>query len=173
MCLFMALCRFFLSYFCKVKLDEVYQLPPFVDPKILVIRRMKTETTVIGYLSLFALCLILLVQTQTASQQFWGEIIAPSGEQQLNLYQKDRSMHQTPEILLYSQRNNSTVERYLGCISLPEDNRNAIHYTYEWANEEELVLSLECDYCMVSKRRYQIALAAKTPHCITAIPFTP
>lgn len=134
---------------------------------------MKKETIVIGYLSLFALAIILLLQTQSNSQQFWGKIIAPDGEQQLILYQKDRIMHQTPEILLYFQGKNQAVRRYLGCISLPEDNRSAIHYTYEWAKEQELVLLLECDNCMIEKRAYHIALATSSANCITALPLTP
>lgn len=134
---------------------------------------MKKETTVIGYLSLFTFAIILLLQTQSHSQQFWGKIVAPDGEQQLFLYQKDRIMHQTPEILLYFQGKNQAVRKYLGSITLPEDNRSAIHYTYEWSQEQELVLLLECEYCMIEKRAYHIAVAAATPHCITALPLNP
>ncbi|MGH1334699.1 MAG: hypothetical protein ACRBFS_01120 [Aureispira sp.] len=134
---------------------------------------MKKETTVIGYLSLFVWAIILLLQTKSDSQQFWGEITAPNGEQQIILYQKDRMMHQTPEILLYSPSKNQGVKRYLGCIALPEDNRSRIKYTYEWTDEEHLVLLLECDYCMIEQRRYQIALAETAPNCITALPNTP
>ncbi len=134
---------------------------------------MKKETTITAYLVLLGLALVLLLQTQTASQQFWGEITAPNGQQQLILYQKDRMMHQTPEILLYSQQKNETTARYLGCITLSEDNRSAIHYTYEWADDQQLVLWLECEYCMIERRRYEINLAASTPDCITPLSMIP
>lgn len=130
---------------------------------------MKTETKVVSCLSLLALALLLLLQTQTTSQQLWGEISATDGKEQLILYQKDRRMHQTPEILLYSQHKDTQTTRYLGCINLPEDNRSAIRYTYEWEDEQQLILRLECDYCMIEQRRYRIALAQQVPYCITPL----
>lgn len=134
---------------------------------------MKKETIVIGYLSLFIWAIILLLQTKSNVSRIWGEIKDPNGEQHVILYQKDRMMHQTPEILLYYQGKDQGVERYLGGIILPEDNRSKIKYTYKWTDKEQIVLSLECDYCMIEQRHYHIALAETAPNCITALPITP
>lgn len=131
---------------------------------------MKKETSVVASLSLFGWAVLLLLQTQSYSQELWGRIMAPDGSQQLILYQKERMMHQTPEILLYSQ-SKEQKERYLGCINLPEDDQTIIDYSYTWLNNQEMILLLECnDHCMIDKRCYQILLSAKVPNCITALP---
>jgi len=71
--------------------------------------------------------------------------------------QKDRIMHQTPEILVYFQKKGSWVNRPIGNILLPEDDRSK--FTYEYALEEngELVLSLNCNNCMIDQREYLIS----------------
>jgi len=130
---------------------------------------MKKETSVIASLSLFGWAVLLLLQTQSHSQQLWGAILTPNGGQQLILYQKERMMHQTPEILLYSQDKEQT-EHYLGSINLPEDNRTTINYSYTWLDNQEMILLLECDPCMINERRYRIRFSAQTADCITILP---
>lgn len=132
---------------------------------------MKKETSVVASLSLFGWAILLLLQTQSYSQQLWGKIVAPNGKYQLILYQKERMMHQTPEILLYSQHKEQQ-ERYLGGINLPEDNRTTINYSYTWLNDQEMILLLQCDHCMIHERRYHITLSAKAPDGITILPIS-
>lgn len=132
---------------------------------------MKKETSVVASLSLFGWAVLLLLQTQSHSQQLWGAIIPPDGDQQLILYQKERMMHQTPEILLYSQ-NKEQTERYLGSINLPEDNRTTINYSYTWLDNQEMILLLECDPCMINERRYRIRLSAQAADGITSLPYS-
>ena len=89
-------------------------------------------------------------------KSLWGKIDAPDLEYQIMLYQKDRIMHQAPEILVYFQRKDSKTIRPVGNILLPEDNRNELTYEYQWSSDGVLMLMVNCDKCMIEQRKYSI-----------------
>jgi hypothetical protein len=99
---------------------------------------------------------IMLLSFYEEEENLWGKIDAPGLEYQIMLYQKDRIMHQAPEILVYFQKKNSKTIRPIGNILLPEDNRNELTYEYEWSTEGILTLMVNCDKCMIEQRKYSI-----------------
>jgi len=98
----------------------------------------------------------MLLSFYEEEKSLWGKIDAPNLEYQIMLYQKDRIMHQAPEILVYFQKKNSKEIRPVGNILLPEDNRNQLTYEYEWSKEGALMLMVNCDKCMIEQRKYAI-----------------
>jgi hypothetical protein len=99
---------------------------------------------------------IMLLSFYEEEKSLWGKIDAPDLEYQIMLYQKDRIMHQAPEILVYFQRKDSKTIRPIGTILLPEDNRNELTYEYQWSPEGALMLMVNCDKCMIEQRKYSI-----------------
>lgn len=99
---------------------------------------------------------IMLLSIYEEDEKLWGKIDAPNLEYQIRLYQKDRIMHQAPEILVYFQKKNSPITRPVGNILLPEDNRNELTYEYQWSKENTLTLIVHCDKCMIEQRKYAI-----------------
>jgi hypothetical protein len=99
---------------------------------------------------------IMLLSFNEEEKDLWGKIDAPDLEYQIMLYQKDRIMHQAPEILVYFQKKNSNVIRPIGNILLPEDNRNELTYEYKWSKGGALMLMVNCDKCMIEQRKYSI-----------------
>ncbi|CAA6802108.1 MAG: Unknown protein [uncultured Aureispira sp.] len=99
---------------------------------------------------------IMLLSFYEEEKSLWGKIDAPDLEYQIMLYQKDRIMHQAPEILVYFQKKNSQNLRPVGNILLPEDNRNELTYEYEWSRTGVLMLMVNCDKCMIEQRKYAI-----------------
>lgn len=99
---------------------------------------------------------VMLLSFYEEEEKLWGEIDAPDSEYQIRLYQKDRIMHQAPEILVYFQKKNSKITRPIGNILLPEDNRNELTYEYQWSTEGALMLMVNCDKCMIEQRKYSI-----------------
>lgn len=99
---------------------------------------------------------IMLLSFYEDEEKLWGKIDAPSLEYQIMLYQKDRTMHQAPEILVYYQRKDSKITRPIGNILLPEDNRNELTYEYQWSTKGALTLIVHCDKCMIEQRKYSI-----------------
>lgn len=105
----------------------------------------------------------MLVSNTEADKQLWGEIDAPTADYQIKLYQKERIMHQAPEILVYFQRKGSKTTYPVGNILLPEDNRSELTYDYQWSKTGELMLILHCDKCMIEDRKYQIEIEGEKP----------
>lgn len=99
---------------------------------------------------------IMLFSFYEEEKSLWGKIDAPNLEYQIMLYQKDRIMHQAPEILVYFQKKNSKTIRPIGNILLPEDNRNELTYEYQWSSDGALMLMVNCDKCMIEQRKYSI-----------------
>jgi|VirMetMinimDraft_7_1064189.scaffolds.fasta_scaffold48359_1 hypothetical protein len=102
---------------------------------------------------------IMLLSFNEEEKNLWGKIDAPDLEYQIMLYQKDRIMHQAPEILVYFQTKNSAIIRPIGNILLPEDNRNELTYEYQWSTEGALTLMVNCDKCMIEQRTYSIQIS--------------
>jgi hypothetical protein len=104
---------------------------------------------------------VMLLSFYEEEETLWGKIDAPDSEYQIMLYQKDRIMHQAPEILVYFQKKNSKITRPIGNILLPEDNRNELTYEYQWSREGALTLIVNCDKCMIEQRKYSIDINNK------------
>jgi hypothetical protein len=109
-------------------------------------------TKVLFILSILTYCLILL--TGCSHSKKWGTLKSPNELHHIVLYQKDRSMHRTPEIQIRYQKDN--MEYYLDSILLPEDDRNTLTYEYQWQSDHKVLLSIHCDFCMIDKRVYTI-----------------
>lgn len=101
---------------------------------------------------------MMLLSYPNEDKELWGKIDAPDLEYQIMLYQKERKMHQAPEILVYYQRKNSTVTQPIGNILLPEDDRNQLTYDYQWSTKRALTLVVNCDKCMIEQRKYTIQI---------------
>lgn len=101
---------------------------------------------------------MMLLSYPKEDKVLWGKIDAPDLQYQIMLYQKDRNMHQAPEILVYFQKKNSTVIQPIGNILLPEDDRNQLTYDYEWSSKKALTLMVNCDKCMIEQRKYTIRI---------------
>lgn len=105
----------------------------------------------------FFWCFTLLMSCEE-DKNLWAKLESPNQEFQIILYQKDRIMHQAPEILVYFQKKHSSTPKPIGNILLPEDNRNKLTYHCQWLNTTQALLSLTCDKCMIDERTYKIAL---------------
>ncbi len=117
---------------------------------------MKKNGLLYYFILIFLGSFILLCSAQEEEKKLWGKIHAPSAAYQIMLYQKDRIMHQAPEILVYFQKKNSKTAHPIGNILLPEDNRNHLTYEYYWSAQEQLTLIVNCDKCMIEQRTYSI-----------------
>ncbi len=98
---------------------------------------------------------LILIIACDDDKKLWGKIDSPDLGCQVYLYQKDRIMHQAPEILVYFQKKGSSIMRPIGNILLPEDNRSTLTYAYEW-EKGALNLSLNCEQCMIEQRNYKV-----------------
>lgn len=117
-----------------------------------------------SYLVLFLIGgFIMIVSNQEDDKKLWGEINAPDSDYQIKLYQKERIMHQAPEILVYFQKKGSKSTYPVGNILLPEDNRSLLTYDYQWSRQGALTLILHCEKCMIDERKYQIDIAKGKP----------
>ena len=111
---------------------------------------------IIIYTSLIFVWLFITTVITTEDDKLWASIDSPKMDYQILLYQKERKLHQVPEILVYYKSKNSTLKKALGNICLPEDDRNTLSYQYQWVNNHKLNLTLKCDLCMIHERNYKI-----------------
>ncbi|BDS09684.1 hypothetical protein [Aureispira anguillae] len=121
------------------------------------------KTGLLPYLLLILIGGFVLLISYDDDRQLWGEIDAPNLDYQIMLYQKERIMHQAPEILVYFQKKGSSITYPIGNILLPEDNRSPLTYDYQWSPEGALTLILRCDKCMIEQRKYQIDMEKEKP----------
>ena len=116
---------------------------------------------IIIYTSLIFLWLFIITVVTSEDHKLWASIDSPKMDYQILLYQKERKLHQVPEILVYYKSKNSTFKKTVGNILLPEDDRNTLSYQYQWENNHKLTLTLNCDLCMIHQRNYKIELKNK------------
>lgn len=112
---------------------------------------------------------VLILSYPDDDKELWGRIDAPDLNYQIMLYQKERIMHQAPEILVYFQKKGSKRTYPVGNILLPEDNRNELSYDYQWSRTGALMLTLYCDKCMIERRKYAIELVDEIPTLIKVL----
>ena len=117
---------------------------------------MNNSNIIYGILVLF--WSLVLTISCVDNKRLWGKIDSPHLDYKITLYQKDRIMHKTPEILVYFQKKGSLIMRPLGNILLPEDDRIILTYDYEWEKSGNLALTLHCQKCMIDQRKYKINL---------------
>jgi len=104
-----------------------------------------------------------------SEERIWGRIDAPDNTYQVILYQKERIMHQAPEILVYYQNKGKKMRYPIGNILLPDDNRSALSYEYEWTTNQELLLKLNCEKCMIDQRIYSVLFHRDQTYRITPV----
>lgn len=108
------------------------------------------------YAGLIVMWFCTLFLGTDGEERLWGTIDAPNDSYQVVLYQKERIMHQAPEILVYYKSKGKKMRYPIGNILLPEDNRSAISYDYEWTDTQALLLKLNCEKCMIDQRLYTV-----------------
>ena len=113
---------------------------------------------IIIYTSILLTWLFILSGMMTDDKELWASIESPKKDYEVLLYQKERKLHQVPEILVYYKSKNSSFKKAVENIMLPEDDRNTLSYEYQWENNYKLTLTLKCDLCMINNRKYKIEL---------------
>lgn len=104
---------------------------------------------------------LMLLSLLAAKPTFWAAFVCNGRKGKVLLYQKQRMMHQAPEILVYYQDNEGAND-FVGTINLPEDNRSHIAYEFKQLDPYRILLQLSCEPCMIELRTYIIDLKKTT-----------
>lgn len=118
----------------------------------------------------YRICLLfftIFVTISCSDKQYLVSTTSPHQALEVLLYEKERPMHQSPEILIYYKK--SKKEAYIDSILLPEDNRNQLNYTFNWS-EDQLLITVHCDYCMINERTYTLSFQQKKPILLAIAP---
>ncbi len=115
-------------------------------------------------------CLLILTVFLTvgcSDKEYLVSTTSPHQALEVLLYEKERPMHQSPEILIYYKK--SKKEAYIDSILLPEDDRNQMDYTFSWS-KDQLLITVHCDYCMINERTYTLSFQQKEPILLAVAP---